>query len=118
MNDSDASLAFAALAHPQRLAIYRRLVVAGTSGLTAGEIAACVGISPASLTFHMKELERAHLTHSWREGRFIRSALRVESMRALVTFLTEDCCGGRPELCGTGVSRASRVCCEPGENVA
>jgi hypothetical protein len=37
---------------------------------------------------------------SWREQRRILYAVETEGIRQLVTFLTEDCCGGRPELCG------------------
>ena len=32
--------------------------------------------------------------------RHLHYALDVESPRTVVAFLTEDCCGGRPELCG------------------
>jgi DNA-binding transcriptional ArsR family regulator len=110
MNKHDAVTALGALAHEHRLAVFRALVRAGPQGLAAGEIAKAVGVSAASLTFHMKELDRAGLTHSWRDGRFIRSSLRVDAMRGLVAFLTEDCCEGRPELCGSAIRDAGEVC--------
>lgn len=108
MEEADAIKAFAALAHEHRLAIFRLLVVEGSSGLAAGEIAKCVGIAAPSLSFHMKELERAGLVCSWRVGRYIRYSIDIEGMRQLLSFLTEECCQGRPELCGAGVAAALR----------
>lgn len=113
MDSPDAIRALSALAQEHRLAVFRLLVAAGPSGLPAGEIARRAGVAPANLTFHMKELEQAGLTHSWREGRFVRSAVHVDGMRAFVTFLTENCCGGRPELCGRAIEPARTVCCGP-----
>ena len=31
-------------------------------------------------------------------------AVHIDGIRRLVAFLTEDCCGGRPELCGDNMS--------------
>jgi arsenate reductase len=56
---------------------------------------------PASTTsFHLAALERAGLTQSTRQGRQIIHAVRFNGLRQLIIFLTETCCGGRPELCG------------------
>ena len=68
--------------------------------MPAGEIAERLGIGATNLSFHLKELDRAGLLHSTREGRFIRYAIHVDGMRELLTYLTEQCCRGRPELCG------------------
>lgn len=110
MEPDTAVRALAALGERHRLKIFRLLVTAGPKGLAAGEIAQAAEIAPTNLTFHMKELERAGLTRSWRAGRFVRSAVNVETMRALVTFLTEDCCGGRPELCGRDIIDLDAAC--------
>lgn len=107
MQEDDAVRSFAALAHGHRLAIFRALVEAGPSGLAAGEVARSVGITATSLSFHMKELDRAGLVRSWREGRYVRYAVHVEAMRRLLSFMTEECCGGHPELCGAVVVAAS-----------
>ena len=106
MDHVDAVRALAALAHEHRLAIFRRLVAQGPSGLAAGEVARRVGIGATSLSFHMKELDRAGLVRSWRDGRFVRYAVHIEGMRQLLSFLTEECCEGRPELCGADVLAA------------
>lgn len=88
-----------ALAQETRLAIYRLLVPAGEGGLPAGVIAERLGVSPATLSFHLKELERAGLLQARREGRSIYYAADYDGMRDLLSFLAEDCCQGRPELC-------------------
>lgn len=88
-----------ALAQETRLAIYRLLVPAGEEGLSAGVIAERLGVSPATLSFHLKELERAGLLQARREGRSICYAADYDGMRDLLGFLAEDCCQGRPELC-------------------
>lgn len=102
--------ALAALAHQHRLRIFRLLVKQGPSGMPAGEIADQVGISPTNTSFHLKELDRAGLLRATRAGRYIRYAIDVEGMRQLLTYLTEECCQGRPELCGDAFVVASKVC--------
>ncbi|KZD12067.1 ArsR/SmtB family transcription factor [Oceanibaculum pacificum] len=88
-----------ALAQETRLAIYRLLVPAGEDGLAAGLIAETLGVSPATLSFHLKELDRAGLITARRDGRSIFYAADYDGMRDLLSFLAEDCCQGRPELC-------------------
>ena len=110
MNEVDAVSALSALAHEHRLRIFRLLVRQGPSGVPAGEIAEHVGISPTSTSFHLKELDHAGLVTATREGRFVRYAVRVEGMRELLTYLTEDCCQGQPELCGSTIKKARAVC--------
>ncbi|HKZ96063.1 MAG TPA: metalloregulator ArsR/SmtB family transcription factor [Hyphomicrobiaceae bacterium] len=114
MDERLAIGALGALAHEHRLAIFRALVRAGPAGLKAGEIARAAGIGATSLSFHIKELERAGLTRSWRDGRFVHSSIDVEGIRGLIAYLTEDCCEGRPELCGAGIA-AAKVLCETTE---
>ena len=110
MNSRDAVVRLAALAHDQRLAIFRLLVKEGPSGMPAGEIAGAVGATPTSASFHLKELDRAGLIHATRDGRYIRYAVHFDGMRKLLTFLTEDCCQGQPELCGSTIKKARALC--------
>ena len=110
MNEIQAVNALAALAHQQRLAIFRLLVVEGPNGLPASEIAEAVGATPTGASFHLKELDRAGLIRGTRDGRFIRYAVHVEGMRQLLTYLTEDCCRGNPQLCGATVKKVRSVC--------
>ena len=99
MKTREAIRALAALAQDSRLAIFRRLVEAGPEGEFVGQIGAALGLPAATLSFHLKELSHAGLVVSEQSGRFIRYAANFMTMSALVEYLTENCCGGRPELC-------------------
>jgi ArsR family transcriptional regulator len=114
MNRKQATVLLAALAHEQRLAIYRLLVRKGPSGLPAGEIADAVSASPTATSFHLKELERAGLLHATRDGRYTRYAVHFDGMRKLLTYLTEDCCQGQPELCGAAFKKMQALCTSEG----
>lgn len=100
MDDEIAVAALAALAHPDRLSAFRMLVRAGPNGLPSGEIAERLAIPPTRMSFHLSTLERSGLLNSRREGRRILYAAGYEPMRRLLAFLTDDCCSGRPEICG------------------
>ncbi|MBX3501356.1 MAG: metalloregulator ArsR/SmtB family transcription factor [Alphaproteobacteria bacterium] len=100
MESTDASRGFAALAQETRLGLMRLLASRGASGMAAGELAATLGQVPSTLSFHLAQLEQAGLVQSTRQGRQIIYAVRFAGLRALFGFLTETCCGGRPELCG------------------
>lgn len=104
----------AALAHEQRLAIFRLLVREGPNGLAAFEIAEGIGASPTAASFHLKELDRAGLIHASRQGRYVRYAVNVEGMRKLLSYLMEDCCQGQPELCGSTFTKAKMACTSKG----
>ena len=101
METKAAVKALGALAQESRLKIYRLLVRAGPEGIAAGTIAEKLGLPPATLSFHLKELNHAGLVTSRQEGRFVIYSANFESMLKLVGFLTENCCGGNacgPEL--------------------
>ena len=108
MEESDAVAALAALAQEHRLAVFRLLVREGPNGLPAGEIAERIGVPPSTLSHHLAHLERANLLRSWRVERRIFYAVDLEGTRRLLSFLTEDCCQGNPDLCGDLVA-ATRV---------
>ena len=86
--------ALAALAQENRLDTYRLLVQAGPDGVTAGEIAAALGLPPNTLSFHFDRLRQAGLVTVRRNGRSMIYAARYATMNALLGFLTENCCGG------------------------
>ncbi|MFM0159899.1 ArsR/SmtB family transcription factor [Paraburkholderia sediminicola] len=88
--------ALGALAHESRLAIFRLLVVAGPDGMAAGEIAQQLGLSPSSLSFHLKDLSHAELVTPRQDGRFIIYSANFDAMTGLIAFLTENCCAGTP----------------------
>lgn len=100
METHDAIAAFAALAQECRLDIFRLLLRQAPYGLPAGQIAACLGIGASTLSAHLAQLERAGLLRSWREQQRIFYAADTAGFRTLVKFLTAECCGSHPELCG------------------
>lgn len=91
--------ALAALAQPTRLAIYRLLVGHGAEGMAAGEVAAKLRVSPATLSFHFRTLSHAGLLDSRQDGRFVYYAANFTAMHGIVAYLTENCCGGNPDAC-------------------
>jgi arsenate reductase len=100
METMDAAAGFAALSQETRLHLMRTLASRGASGMAAGELAATLGLAPSTLSFHLAALDQAGLVQSTRQGRYVIYAVRFAGLRALFSFLTETCCGGRPELCG------------------
>lgn len=93
MNKKDVLVAMAALAQETRLDAYRLLVEHTPEGLTAGKIAKRLGMAPASLSFHLKELTRAGLIVPRQDGRFVWYSADVDAMNGVVGYLTENCCG-------------------------
>ena len=83
-----------ALAQESRLAVFRLLVEQGPDGLPAGKIGEQLGIPPATLSFHLKELSHAGLLQSRQESRYIFYSANYAAMNNLLAFLTENCCAG------------------------
>ena len=94
MKTKTAVEALSALAHEQRLKVFRLLVKAGPEGLPAGRIGTKLRSAPSSLSFHLKELDRAGLVTARQDGRFVIYSANFPAMDALVAFLTENCCAG------------------------
>ena len=108
MKTDDAVTALAAMARGTRLAVSRLLVQQGPTGLAAGEIAAKLDVSPATLSFHLKELNRAGLVRPRQDGRFIYYAADFAAMNELIGFLTENCCAADCTSCGPGDVAATK----------
>lgn len=90
---------FAALSHPTRLAVFRRVMRAGPAGVTAGALAEVAGVSPSNLSAHLSILTEAGLISVRAEGRKRIFAPQLDGVAALVSFLVDDCCDGHPEVC-------------------
>ncbi len=100
MNEDNIVKALAALAHPIRLKIFRGLVVAGESGMTPGVLGESLAIPPATLSFHLKELNQSGLTTQQRDGRSLIYRADYDQMNAVLSFLTLNCCQGTPATAG------------------
>jgi DNA-binding transcriptional ArsR family regulator len=99
MHEIDAVNALSALANEHRLRVFRMLIKAGPAGLTPGTIAARLELPASSLSFHLTQLQQAGLIAATRDRRNIIYTTDIDTTRELLSFLSEDCCGGRPELC-------------------
>jgi ArsR family transcriptional regulator len=94
MEEQDIVLALTALAQSSRLAIFRLLVQVGEAGMPAGKIAERLEIAPSSLSFHLKELVHAEMILQKQEGRFLIYSANYTRMKAVLGFLSENCCNG------------------------
>lgn len=99
--------ALAALAQPNRLQIFRSLVVKGSDGLTPALIAEQMGMPANTLSFHLKELMNADLISQERSGRNLIYRAQYDRMNAVMSYLSQNCCQGEPcevspeEMCKT-----------------
>lgn len=110
MTDEMLINAFAALAQPTRLAVFRLLIREGAEGLPAGEIARCLNVPQNTLSSHLSVLARGQLVRSRREGRHVIYAADLDGVRRVILFLTRDCCHGRPEKCEALVDSLLPAC--------
>ena len=100
----DPVIAFAALAHPQRLAVVRLLMRHYPRRVAAGEIGAVLALKPSTLSGHLAQLMNAGLITQERRATSLLYAASVEGATALNTAWIGDICGGRgwPEQGGHG----------------
>src|ERR1700704_3141952 len=99
MKKPGALSALAAPAQANRLGGFRLLGQAGPEGMPAGAVAGSLGLAPNTLTFHFDRLREAGLVTVRREGRSMIYSARFDTMDALLGYLTDNCCDGRPERC-------------------
>ncbi|MFZ0127563.1 MAG: metalloregulator ArsR/SmtB family transcription factor [Xanthobacteraceae bacterium] len=116
MSGAHALSALAALGQPTRLEIFRLLMRREPGGIAAGTLAEAIGCPPNTLSTHLAILARAGLVRGERDGRSIVYHADVDGMRALMSFLVTDCCGGHPELCDFSTKQAG-ACCPPAPRV-
>ena len=108
MKKQSAVSILAALAQDSRLDAFRLLIEAGPQGMPAGHLAASLRLSPNALTFHLDRLRDAGLVTVRREGRSMIYAAQFETMSKLISYLTDQCCQGHPELCGPSTGKVRR----------
>src|SRR5262245_47119989 len=109
MESEQAILALAALAQTTRLAVFKLLVRHEPEGPAAGDIAKALPVPQNTMSAHLAVLARAGLVVSERRSRSIIYRSNLEAFRSLTSFMVEDCCGGRAELCApAAVCRPAR----------
>jgi ArsR family transcriptional regulator len=107
MESENAILALAALAQSTRLDVFRLLVKHEPDGLAAGEIARALAVPQNTMSSHLAILARAELVKSERQSRSIIYRANLATFQDLTSFMVEDCCGGRADLC------APAAACKP-----
>ena len=95
MNNTDAIAAFLALGQETRLNVFRLIVQRGKDGLTPSALIEQLAVPQATLSFHLKELVRAHLLVVERQGRQLIYRPNAELVENLSDFMLENCCGGQ-----------------------
>ncbi len=110
MKQADAVLRLSALAQESRLAVFRLLVKAGPDGMAAGAIARRLKIAANTMSAQLLVLSNARLVRARRDGRSIIYAADYDAMGALLLYLTEDCCGGKAEICAP-LAKTINACC-------
>lgn len=109
--------AFGALSQETRLKVFRMLVEAGFDGMPAGDIARDLDVPHNTMSTHLGLLARAGLVTARKTGRSVIYAADFEGVRGLISFLLQDCCRGRPEVCAPLLEAAlgpvATICCTP-----
>jgi arsenate reductase len=100
MDDIAAIDRLASLAQPTRLAAFRHLLAAYPGGVAAGDLARACEAQHNTMSTHLGVLTRSGLIQVERAGRTMNYRADLGAFRRLVTFLTSECCNGRPDLCG------------------
>src|SRR5579863_6913335 len=92
MKSSEVVDSLAALAQESRLAIFRMLVKRGPEGYTPGQLGEKLNVTSPTLSFHLKELQRAGLLDVRRDGRFLYYRPNFAHINQLIGLPTENCC--------------------------
>ncbi len=99
MDELNVLAGFSALSQQTRLDVFRLLVKAGADGILSGEIGDKLNVRQNTMSANLTVLLNAGLVVKERQGRTIRYFANFETLRGLLAFLMEDCCGGNPDLC-------------------
>jgi DNA-binding transcriptional ArsR family regulator len=112
MESNQAIDVFAALSQSTRLDAFRLIMQHEPDGLPAGEVARLLDVPQNTMSSHLAILARAGLIESERQSRSIVYRAVIDRVREIATFLVQDCCGGRPELCEPLIAEIT-PCCPP-----
>ena len=112
MESEDAILALAALAQSTRLEVFRLLVKHEPEGCAAGDIARAIAVPQNTMSSHLSILSRAGLVSAQRFSRSIVYRADLANLQAVMLFMLQDCCDGRPEICAPLVESLT-PCCPP-----
>jgi ArsR family transcriptional regulator len=112
MESTTTILVLAALAQSTRLDVFRLLVEREPDGFAAGDIAKALAVPQNTMSAHLAVLSRAGLVTARRTGRSIVYRADLVRLQAVMSFLVNDCCDGRPEICAPLIESIT-TCCPP-----
>jgi ArsR family transcriptional regulator, arsenate/arsenite/antimonite-responsive transcriptional repressor len=112
METESSILALAALAQSTRLEVFRLLIKHEPEGLAAGEIAKKLAVPQNTMSAHLAVLSRAGLITARRISRSIVYRADLARFQAVMLFMLNDCCDGRPEICAPLIESLT-PCCPP-----
>jgi ArsR family transcriptional regulator len=95
-----------------RLDVFRLLVKHEPEGLAAGEIAKTLAVPQNTMSAHLAVLSRAGLVTARRISRSIVYRADLVRFQAVMLFMLNDCCDGRPEICAPLIESLT-PCCPP-----
>ncbi|APG46918.1 helix-turn-helix domain-containing protein [Phaeobacter porticola] len=95
----DITSQLSALAHPNRLALFRLLMRRYPDAVPAGEIASALAQKSNTVSTYLSTLTAAGLIHSHRQGTSLLYQAHLDGLRGLFDDLLSDCCHNRPDVC-------------------
>jgi protein-tyrosine-phosphatase/DNA-binding transcriptional ArsR family regulator len=98
MESARATIAFATLGHPDRLAVFRLLMRFAPQGVRPTEIAAALDLKQNTLSHHLADLAAAGLVQVDRQGRSLFYAVDLQATQALIGYFALDLGRARPDL--------------------
>lgn len=104
-----ASMRFASLGHPGRLAVFRLLMRFAPHGVRPTEIAETLGLKQNTLSHHLADLAASGLVRVERRGRSLFYRCNLDVTEALLGYLALDTGRGRPDLLASLLSRNKEI---------
>lgn len=94
-----ATALLTALGSTGRLSVLRLLIRHAPQGVRPTEIAQTLDLKQNTLSHHLAVLAQVDLIRSRRAGRSLYYSVNLDRAGALIAYLLNDCCRGRPDLC-------------------
>jgi len=94
MDQALAVRCLASISHEGRLALIRRLIKAGPTGMCSGDLAAAANINASTASAQLLVLSNSGLVSSNRRGKQMIYRADYDRFQRLISFLMEDCCAG------------------------
>jgi len=93
-----AAQMLAALGSLPRLAVFRSLLRAGSSGLSISALQSATDMPASTLNHHLSALVAVGLVQQQRIGREVFCEARYQEIRHLSSFLMRECCADAPSV--------------------